>query len=244
MKIKLTVSYDGTNYCGWQRQKNGLTVQQVLEEAVEKLTGKKATVTGSGRTDSGVHAKAQVAHFLTDATIPAEKFYLALNALLPDDIKVVKSELAGDDFHARFSAKKKTYSYNFYFSDVILPLKSRYACRTEEGLDFASMTLAANALCGEHDFAAFRGVGSSVKDTVRTVYEITFKKSEGGFSVFVTGNGFLYNMVRVIAGALLAVGKGEISADDIKAALKTGERNKAFKTLPANGLILEKVDYL
>ena len=244
MKIMLTVSYDGTGYCGWQRQKNGLTVQQALEEAVEKLTGKKTAVTGSGRTDSGVHAKAQVAHFTTDATIPPEKFYLALNALLPNDIKVVKSGLADESFHARFSAKKKTYSYNFYFSDVVLPLNDRYACRIDENLDFASMTLAANALCGEHDFAAFRGVGSLVKDTVRTVYDVTFKKHDGGFSVFVTGNGFLYNMVRVIAGALVAVGKGEITVCDIKSALSTGERNKAFKTLPANGLILEKVDYL
>ncbi len=244
MKIMLIVSYDGTGYCGWQRQKNGLTVQQVLEEAVEKLTGKKTTVTGSGRTDSGVHAKAQVAHFTTDATIPPEKFYLALNAVLPADIKVVKSRLADESFHARFSAKKKTYSYNFYFSDVVLPLNDRYACRVEEGLDFAAMTLASNALCGEHDFAAFRGVGSLVKDTVRTIYDVTFKKLGGGFSVFVTGNGFLYNMVRVIAGALIAVGKGEITVGDIESALSTGERNKAFKTMPANGLILEKVEYL
>ena len=244
MRIKLIVSYDGTNYCGWQRQKNGLTVQQVLEEAIEKLTGKKSTVTGSGRTDSGVHAKRQVAHFDTDAAIPAEKFYLALNTLLPDDIKVILSQAADEAFHARFSAKKKTYSYNFYFSDVILPLKDRYACRIDRELDFYEMNIAAEALCGEHDFAAFRGVGSAVKDTVRTIYDISFKKVDGGFSIFVTGNGFLYNMVRVIAGALIAVGKNEITPDDITSALETGERNKAFKTMPANGLTLESVEYV
>ena len=243
MRIKLVVSYDGTNYCGWQRQKNGVTVQQILEEAILKLTGEKVTVTGSGRTDSGVHAKAQVAHFDTAATVPAEKFYLALNTLLPDDIKIISSEAAGEGFHARFSAKKKTYSYAFYFSDVVLPLKDRYACRIEGALDLASMTRAASALCGEHDFAAFRGVGSAVKDTVRTVYDVTFKKTDGGISVYVCGNGFLYNMVRVIAGALIAVGMGDVSVEDVKTALASGKRHKAFKTMPAKGLTLESVEY-
>ncbi|MBP5177126.1 MAG: tRNA pseudouridine synthase A, partial [Clostridia bacterium] len=138
MKIKLTISYDGTAYCGWQRQTNGVAVQQVVEEAVEKLTGQKVTVTGSGRTDSGVHAKAQVAHFLTDTTVPPERMHSALNVFLPDDVKIISAERADEGFHARFSAKKKTYSYNFYFSDVILPLKDRYATRVEQGLDFSS----------------------------------------------------------------------------------------------------------
>jgi len=243
MRVRIVVSYDGTNYCGWQRQKNGLSVQEVVEIAIEKLTAEKVSVVGSGRTDSGVHAKGQVAHFDTNSSIPAERFYLALNTVLPDDIKVVSSAEASENFHARFSAKKKTYSYNFYVSDVILPLVDRYACRLDKTPDLAAMTLAASAFCGEHDFAAFRGTGSAVKDTVRSIYDITFKKTEGGFSVYVTGNGFLYNMVRVMVGALLSVGSGETSVSAIGDALLSGKRNKAFKTLPAKGLTLENVGY-
>lgn len=243
MRIKLVVSYDGTNYCGWQRQKNGLSVQEVLETAATELFGVKTAVTGSGRTDAGVHAKGQVAHLDTDASIPPEKICLALNALLPDDVKVLSSETADENFHARFSAKKKTYAYSFYFSDVILPLEDRYSCRVECYPDMGSMTLAASAICGKHDFAAFRGTGSAVKDTVRTVYDVSFFKREGGLTVTVCGNGFLYNMVRVIAGALIAVGKGEICASDVKEALSSGKRGRLFKTLPAKGLTLIKVEY-
>ena len=244
MRIMITVSYDGTNYCGWQRQSNGVSVQETIERAVFLLTGEKVTVTGSGRTDAGVHAQVQVAHFDTQCTVPPEKIYLALNAHLPDDVKITSSRPADKDFHSRFSAKRKTYTYSFYYSDVTLPLKDRYACRLDDGeLDFTKMTLAANAICGEHDFKAFSSTGSTVKDTVRTIYDVTFSKKDDGFFISICGNGFLYNMVRVICGALISVGKGEINVTDLKTALLTGKRSRFFKTLPAKGLTLQSVEY-
>ncbi len=243
MRIKLVITYDGTAYCGWQRQKNGVSVQEIVEKAVEEVCGSRATVTGSGRTDSGVHAAAQVAHFDAECSIPPERIYLALNTRLPDDVKVVSSEKADDGFHARFSAKKKTYAYDFYFSDVILPLKDRYSLKLDVRPDFSLMRAAADVFCGEHDFAAFCGTGSSVKDTVRTVYSVDIDERQGGFTVKVTGNGFLYNMVRVMAGTILAAGYGEISPEDISSALESGKRSRYFKTLPAKGLTLLKVEY-
>ena len=166
MRIKLTVCYDGTSYCGWQRQKNGFTVQEALEQAVQALTGEKVSVTGSGRTDSGVHAKGQVAHFDTNSTIPAEKFFLALNPLLPDDIKVLKSERVSENFHSVRSAKRKTYVYSLYLSSVPVPLYERYALRTDEPIDIKKMQKAAELFIGEKDFKAFSSTGSSVKGTV------------------------------------------------------------------------------
>ena len=243
MKIRLVISYDGTNYCGWQSQENGTSVQQLVERAVLDATGEKVAVVSSGRTDAGVHAAGQVAHFETKCPIPPEKIKFALNALLPDDVKIVKSERAADDFHARYSAKKKTYRYSFYVSDVILPLKDRFAERIVSEPDYPKMLFAADALCGEHDFVAFSSVGSSVRSTVRTIYSISVTKTDGGFYFDVCGNGFLYNMVRVIAGTLIAVGYGEISAADIKAALESGKRDRRFKTLPAKGLTLLSVEY-
>ena len=215
MKIKLTLSYDGTAYCGWQRQKNGLSVQEVVEGAVYKLTGETVTVT-----------------------------YLALNAYLPDDVKATASEAADENFNARYSAKKKTYRYSFYYSDVILPLKDRYATRTSsQGLDFIRMIAFADALVGVHDFSAFSGVGSSVKTSVRTIYSIDIREFAEGFTIDVCGNGFLYNMVRIIAGAVYAAGTGEVDESDALTALSTGKRHKLFKTLPAKGLTLVGVEY-
>ena len=244
MKIKLTLSYDGTAYCGWQRQKNGLSVQEVVEDAVYKLTGETVTVTGSGRTDAGVHAAAQVVSFSLDSTIPPERLYLALNAYLPDDVKATASEAADENFNARYSAKKKTYRYSFYYSDVVLPLKDRYATRTSsQGLDFIRMIAFADALVGVHDFSAFSGVGSSIKTSVRTIYSIDIREFAEGFTIDVCGNGFLYNMVRIIAGAVYAAGTGEVDEGDALTALSTGKRHKLFKTLPAKGLTLVGVEY-
>lgn len=243
MRIKLTIQYDGTSYCGWQRQKNGVSVQETIENAVEKLCGKKASVTGSGRTDSGVHAKGQVAHVDVDGNIPPERLYLALNTLLPDDIKILSSRQVDESFHSRFSAKKKTYVYRFYVSEVILPLKDRYAVKISAAPDIEAMRRVGKVFCGEHDFAAFRGTGSEVKDTVRTIYRLSVEKTDGGLEISVTGNGFLYNMVRVMAGTMLAAGYNELTGTDVENALKTGKRDKLFKTMPAKGLTLESVEY-
>ena len=243
MRIKLTLSYDGTNYSGWQVQPNAVTVQQKLEEAVKASTGETVRVTGSGRTDAGVHAVMQVAHFDTTSSIPPERFYRALNAHLPVDIKVMKSELATDDFHAVTSAKKKTYTYSFYTSEIERPLKERYAVKLDKLPDVTKMRRAAKLFVGEHDFKAFCASGSGAKTTVREIYELKISKFRNDLRITVTGNGFLYNMVRIISGTLLAVGNGEITIKDVKKMLEEGDRALGGRTLPAKGLCLMEVIY-
>ena len=177
MRIKLCLSYDGTDFCGWQRQRNGVSVQQTVEDAVYNLTGEKVTVTASGRTDAGVHAKEQVAHFDTNANIPPEKFYKALNTFLPNGVKALSSEKASDNFNARKNAKRKTYEYSLYLSDTELPLKERYGTRVYGDTDIEKMRSAARLIEGEHDFKAFSATGGSVKTTVRTIFGIAVEKS-------------------------------------------------------------------
>lgn len=242
MRVKLTVSYDGTDFCGWQVQDNGVSVQGVLEEAIFKVTGENVRVTGSGRTDAGVHAAGQVAHFDTESSVPAEKFYKALNAFLPCGVKVVKSERADDDFHACNLAKRKTYAYSLYLSDAELPLKERYAERVEN-VDAEKMKAAAKEFVGTHDFSAYKASGSSAKTTVRKIYSCKVVKKGTDITFTVCGNGFLYNMVRIMVGATVAAGKGEISVEDIRRSLATGERPKNVKTFPAKGLCLMKAEY-
>ncbi len=243
MRIKLVISYDGTNYCGWQRQKNGVSVQETLESALYELTKESVTVTASGRTDAGVHAQGQVVHFDTESSIPHDKFYLALNPFLPKDVKALSSERVDEQFNARKSAKKKTYAYEFYISEVELPLKERYAERLERAPNFVLMEKATQLFIGERDFKAFCATGSSVKTTVRTIYSIDVIKKDEGFTINLTGSGFLYNMVRIIAGVLLDVGLGKKSEQDIISAFNTGKRETLGKTLPAKALTLKKVDY-
>ena len=243
MRIKLTLSYDGTDFCGWQKQKNGASVQQTVETAIFSLTGEKVTVTASGRTDAGVHAAGQVAHFDTDSNIPPEKFYKALNVFLPAGVRAIGSERASENFNARKDAKRKTYEYSLYVSDAELPLKERYAVRVFGELDLAKMRSCAKILEGEHDYKAFSATGGSVKTTVRKVYAISVEKVGADIKIRVTGNGFLYNMVRIIAGALVKIGKGEISEKDIENALETGDRTLLGETLPAKGLCLVSVEY-
>ncbi len=243
MRIKLTLSYDGTAYCGWQVQPNGITVQEVVENAVMSVTGEKVRVTGSGRTDAGVHAQGQVAHFDTESTVPPHKFYKALNGYLPQDVKILKSEQIADDFHACNTAKKKTYEYTLYCADTELPLIDRYAVKLEKEPDLKAMQQTAKEFLGEHDFKAFSATGSSVKTTVRTIYDIAVIREEEKIKIRVTGNGFLYNMVRIMVGAILGVGNGELTVEDVKKALATGERAVQIKTLSAKGLCLIKVEY-
>ena len=177
MVVKLTLSYDGTNYCGWQVQNNGLSVQQVLTECLEKLTEKTLKVIGSGRTDAGVHAEGQVASFeIENSSIPAENFCKALNTVLPNDIKIIKSERVEDSFNARYSAKRKTYEYRLYKSSVILPLKDRFAHKVSETLSAEKLQQALNLFVGEKDFKAFCASGSGAKTTVRTLYSATAKE--------------------------------------------------------------------
>lgn len=243
MRIKLTVCYDGTAYCGWQVQPTCQTVQQQLEEAVFLTTGERVRVTGSGRTDAGVHAEAQVAHFDTQSTIPPHKFYKALNIYLPADVKVIKSEQVAQTFHACNDAKKKTYRYSFFLSDVEIPLKERYSVMLDSRVNIEKMQKTASVFLGEHDFKAFCASGSGAKTTVRTIYNISVEKEQDNLFVTVTGNGFLYNMVRIMVGTLIMVAKGEMSESALQKMLDTGEREMNIKTLPAKGLCLMNVEY-
>ena len=244
MRIKLTVTYDGTNYCGWQVQPNGTSIQEILEGAIEAVTGEtKIKVTGSGRTDAGVHALGQVAHFDTQSSVPPQNFYRALNTKLPDDIKVTKSELASDDFSARRSAKKKTYTYSFYLGKTILPLKERYATHLEYEPSVEKLNKIAQIFVGEHDFKCFNASGGGAKTTVRTIYSIKIEKTDEDMKILVTGNGFLYNMVRTLVGTLLKFEKDKTNLSEIKTMLENGDRALCGKTLPAKGLCLTLVEY-
>ena len=241
--IKLTISYDGTNYVGWQSQKNGVSVQDLIEEALEKVVKRKIRITGSGRTDAGVHALGQVANFKTDSSVPPERFALALNTYLPHDIRVLKSESAPDDFNARYSSKRKKYRYSAFISDISLPLKDRFALHLETAPDIEKMKEAARIFVGEHDFKSFSSTGSTVKTTVRTVYSIDISERDGDITIDVLGNGFLYNMVRIIAGSLFAIGYGKTTINALIEALSGAKRPNVCTTLPAQGLCLVSVDY-
>ena len=243
MKVKLVVSYDGTNYCGWQVQPNCISVQQVLEDALFEITGEKTRITGSGRTDAGVHALGQVAHFITQSNVPAERFSRAFNIKLPDDIKVLSSERADDDFHAVASAKKKTYRYSVYVSQCILPLKDRYAVQIKKQPDLLKMQDCVSVLLGEHDFKSMSASGGGAKTTIRTIYDLKIEQKGESIDFLVTGNGFLYNMVRIMVGTLLAVGTNKIGKNDVEEMLKTGEKKTGVKTLSPKGLTLISVEY-
>ena len=246
MKIMLTVSYDGSNYCGWQCQKNGISVQQVIEESLEKITGKQTKVVGSGRTDAGVHAKGQVASFESNSSVPPEKFSKALNSLLPSDIRVIKSEKASDDFDARKSAKRKTYAYTFYLGETENPLVDRYALFLDKTPDLSLMQECLSMFVGEKDFACFNASKSSAKTTVRTIYSATVseeKENTKKIVIRVTGNGFLYNMVRTLSGTALQYSYGKMDREKVEEMLSTGNRKLCGKTLPAKGLCLESVEY-
>ena len=242
MRIVLGIQYDGKDFCGWQIQPNERTVQQTIEDALFKLTGKKCSLTGSGRTDSGVHALCQIAHFDIEGGLPAEKYAPALNGLLPSDVQILFSFLAPSDFHARFGAKKKTYVYTFYVSDVKLPLLEPYAQRIFN-VDYKKMQEGAKYLVGEHDFKCFLASNSSVVNTVRTIYSCKISKKGNKIILEVCGNGFLYNMVRTIAGTLLYVGEGRFAPEYVKEIIASQSREKAGKTMPAKGLMLKSVCY-
>ncbi len=244
MTIKLTVSYDGTEYCGWQVQDHGISVQQILEDAVEKISGERVRVTASGRTDAGVHAEGQVASFSVQTnSVPAEKYFLALNTVLPSSIKVLNSELAEDNFNARRNAKKKTYRYSFYFSRTIKPLLDRYSTQLYLPVDIEKMKECAKLLIGEHDFKGFCSSQTEVKTTVRTIFQLDIESVGEMLNFTVTGSGFLYNMVRIIVGTLIEVGTGKIELKDVEKMLLLGERSLGGKTFPAKGLCLMKVEY-
>lgn len=248
MRYVLKIAYDGTAYAGWQRQKNGISVQQRLEEALALATGKDCKVTASGRTDAGVHALGQVCHFdLEGVTIPPEKMPDCVNRFLPEDVRAIAGWAAEEGFDSNRSAKRKTYCYRVYEGDWENPLLSRYAVRVEKLPPLKSLLEKAKLMEGEHDFKAFCASGSSVKTTVRTVYEVrVVEESLFGLpvvGVYVTGNGFLYNMVRTMVGELIDLAFGKKTDESLFAAYQTGDRSLLGKTMPAKGLTLINVEY-
>ena len=249
MNFKLLIQYDGTDFHGWQVQENDRTIQGELERVIGMLEDGKVSVIGSGRTDAGVHAEGQVANVIVRRSFTPDKLRAAINGNLWRDIRILKAERAADQFHARFSAKKKTYLYRIVNAPVISPFWRRYAHHEFKPLDIPRMTAAARFLLGEHDWTAFASAQSDGESRVRTVLDCTIdsawdRRASANILEFrITGNGFLRYMVRSIMGTLIEVGRGEKDSDTIQTAIVTGDRSLAGKTAPAHGLTLLKVDY-
>ena len=248
MRYVLKIAYDGTDYAGWQRQKNAVSVQETLENAIELALGQALRVTASGRTDAGVHAAGQVCHFDGEnITVPPEKMPECLNRFLPVGVRVLEGFAANEGFDSNRSAKRKTYCYSLYVSRREMPLKERFSVRVEDAPSLELLQEKAKLFEGEHDFKAFCASGSAVKTTVRTVYEVRVEESESygsrDIKIFVTGNGFLYNMVRTMVGELLELTTGRKTEESLLHAFKTGDRGLLGKTMPAKGLTLMQVEY-
>ena len=242
-RVKLTVAYDGTAYNGWQAQKNGVTVEGVLNQALTDLLREPIAVIGASRTDAGVHALGNVAVFDTSARMPAEKISYALNQRLPEDIVVQDSCEAPPDFHPRRCRSKKTYEYKILNRTFPLPLARHDTYFFYRRLDIGRMRRAAAYLVGEHDFKSFCSVHTQAETTVRMVYGMDVEKTGDVITIRVTGSGFLYNMVRIFAGTLLQVGTGALSPEDIPGVLAARDRKKAGPTAPAAGLTLTGIDF-
>ena len=239
--IWITVSYEGTNYAGFQRQENRMTVQEMLENTLLQLTGRKTTIYFVARTDAGVHAYGQECTFYTESTIPGDRFVYAMNAFLPSDIRVLQSREMDEDFSVRRRNYGKTYGYILSEGREVSPFMKRYIWATGKKLDLAKMEEAARVIEGIHDFTSFRGNNSVPSDPVRKVNEVRIVKSGDIYRIYVTGEGFLYHMVRNIAGALVDAGTGALTADDISRIIEMKDRKKLGMTAPADGLALLRV---
>ena len=243
-RIKLVVAYDGTDYCGFQVQNNGPTIEGELNKVLSELFKEDIKVIGASRTDSGVHAYCNVAVFDTDARMPAEKMLYALNQRLPEDIRVQSSCEVAADFHPRHTDSRKTYEYRIYNAPVQNPMKRRFALWNYHNLDVDKMKKAAAYLEGEHDFKSFCSADTQVESTVRTIYSVQVTQTGEDIVISVCGNGFLYNMVRIIAGTLLEVGKGKIEPNEMDRILNERKRQASGPTAPPHGLTLVKYEFL
>lgn len=243
-RIMLTVAYDGTNYHGWQIQKNGETIEGVLNRCLSELLQEEIQVIGASRTDSGVHALGNVAVFDTESRIPAEKFPYALNARLPQDIKIQNAEETELDFHPRHCESRKTYEYRIYNAPFPMPLKRLYSHFSYTSYDIEKMKQAAAYFVGIHDFQSFCSTDAQVETTVRQVDDVQVEKQGDDIVISVVGRGFLYNMVRIMAGTLLEVGRGHRQPQDIPKILDAKDREAAGPTAPACGLTLIKYEFL
>ena len=244
--IKIIIEYDGTKYSGWQMQKNSITIQEELQKAIFKITGERVNIIGAGRTDAGVHAKGQVANFITKSGIPEKQFSWALNSVLKKDIVVKDSQEMPIDFHACFDAKSKIYSYTIYNS-VFPPGIMRdymYHFKYKKLLKIEKIKEAADCFVGTFDFKGFMAAGSSIKNTVRTIYSIEIIENDDIIKILYHGNGFLYKMIRMITGTILYAGINKINIEEILKKLETGNKKILGATAPAHGLCLEKVFYV
>ncbi len=241
--IRCVLQYKGTAYSGWQVQPNAITVQGILENCLYKITAEKIRVRASGRTDAGVHALMQVINFFTYSTISTQGLLWGLNSLLPKDISVIYVDEVTHEFHARFNAKSKVYTYLLFNSEIPSPFWEEYSWRVFPALDIQAMQMAAQILEGEHDFRSFMGAGSSVKTTVRCIYRLEISPMPPFVLIEVEANGFLKHMVRIIVGTLVEIGHHKRPVDDMETILKACDRNAAGPTAPAKGLFLKAVRY-
>lgn len=245
-RIMLTVAYDGSAYSGWQVQPNADTIEGVLNSELSRLLNEPIVVIGASRTDAGVHAEGAIAVFDTTSRIPGEKFSYALNRSLPDDIVIRKSQEVPSDFHPRKTSTKKTYRYSIWNDDFPLPTTRLYTHNIYNDIDVEAMNKAAQFFVGEHDFAGFCSANNQTESTTRTIYEMKVCRGvdKRQIDIYVTGNGFLYNMVRIIAGTLIEVGQGKLAIDDIPNIIKACDRNLSGATAPAKGLTLIGYQFL
>ena len=241
--IAMLVQYDGSGYHGWQRQLNGKSLQETIEKPLSRLLKQKISLTASGRTDARVHALAQCASFQCDLIIPIEKLKFALSTQLPSDIVMLAMWIADDSFHARYDATEKTYLYKLYFATTSDPFRNKYSLYVPTALDEIAIKEAMQLFLGKHDFRGFMATGSSVRNTVRTIYQFELSHCLDEWHFEITGDGFLYNMVRIIIGLLIEVGKGKIDPEAITGIIESRDRTKAKWTAPPQGLYLKKVKY-
>ena len=241
--IKLTIEYDGKDFDGWQKQPNKLNIQGEIERAIKEITGEEINLIASGRTDAGVHALGQIANFKTESNIPIEKIPIALNSKLKKSIRVIEAEEVEERFHSRYTCKRKTYRYIINNSPNGTAIYRNLEYHFPIALNVKKMNEAIKYFIGEHDFKGFKSSGTSSKSSVRTIYDAIVYKENNRIIIELTGNGFLYNMVRIIAGTLIEVGLGKIKPKEIPEIISSKDRTMAGKTLPPNGLYLVKVEY-
>lgn len=242
-RVLLTIEYDGAGFSGWQRQAGYRTVQEEVERALTKLTGKPVTIWGASRTDAGVSAMGQRAHFFNESTIPTQRFPLAVNTFLPPDIRVRAARDVPDGFHARFSSRGKLYTYRIHNSSYACAIRRNSTAHIPVRMDEGKMLSAAQTILGTHDFHGFMAAGAVPKTTVRTIYDVNVTRAGEDVTLTVRGNAFLYNMVRILAGTLAAIGQGRLAPDVLQRALDTGDRLVLGVTAPASGLELTRIYY-
>ena len=241
--IKLTIEYDGKEYSGWQAQPNKTSIQGEIQKAIKIVTGEEVELIGSGRTDAGVNAFAQVANFKIESNFPIEKMATAINSQLKTSIRIKTAEEVPEDFHSRYHCHKKTYAYIIDNSDQGTAIYRNITYHVKEPLNIEAMQKAASYLVGEHDFSSFKSSGTSSKSSVRIIYSAQVLKEQDRVVIMLTGNGFLYNMVRIIAGTLVEIGKGDKNPEEMQNILEAKNRGLAGKTLPPQGLFLMEVSY-